>query len=225
MTPGDAQILDHGVHAMNFGTHNFSSSTLVHTASPNQHVGASFNFSSSSLSSALVEPAVISQSNSDSPATRSNAEQEHDDAGSENWDFGMNLDNDDPVEIFSDSTNVIEQQDMTPVEDRRFAHQEGHIRQISDMEKESEAEESDRRSSSEIHENPTANSTSTAAETHSAHSTLTFVNTHYPSDRTRRRPSKRQRTNAQFTVQVDGEMGRETQQAPKLSSTLPVASE
>ncbi|KLO20426.1 hypothetical protein SCHPADRAFT_5966 [Schizopora paradoxa] len=224
LTPGDAQILNPGVHAVDFGTHNFSSSTLVHPESPDQHAGASFNFNSSSLSSALVEPTVTSQRNSVSPATTSNAEQEHDDTGSENWDFGMNLDNDDPVEIFSDSTNVIEQ-DMTLVEDQRFTHQEGHVRQISDTDKGMAAEETDLRSSSETYENPTNEFTSTAVEPHSAHSTLTFVNTHYPTDRARKRPSKRQRTNAQYVVQVDGEIGRETQQAPKLSSTLPVASD
>lgn len=220
---GDSPVLVDDSHAEDFGTNRFSSSSLVNPSSPNQRAAASFNFASSSLSSALTEPVLTFQGNAESTSTSSNAaieEQEHDDAGSENWDFGMNMDNDDPVDMFSESANAIEP-DVAPVVDQPSTHPEEPVHQVFDAGKEFDTEEIENRPSTEVHENAAANPATTVESSSMA---VMSVTTHYP-DRPRQRLPKRQRTNAQYVVLVDGTTGRETQQVPKLSSTLPIASE
>ncbi len=100
----DSQILNRGSHVGDFGTNELSSSALVTAIGPSsstsQRAVMSFNFASSSLSSALTESDPSLQRNAESTTASSNAAVDEHDGGSENWDFG--IDNDDPIDIFSE---------------------------------------------------------------------------------------------------------------------------
>lgn len=158
----DSQILNRGSHVGDFGTNELSSSALVTAIGPSsstsQRAVMSFNFASSSLSSALTESDPSLQRNAESTTTSSNAAVDEHDGGSENWDFG--IDNDDPIDIFSEPSNPIEpvsQPDATSTVQLPCTSLEEHIQHPSYVAEDLDAEEArENRTSSGVHENTPA---------------------------------------------------------------------
>lgn len=192
------------------------------SSSTSQLPAVSFNFASSSLSSALMESDPSFQPNSYSNAV--SGEHANDDGGSENWDFGMDMDmdndNDDPIDDFTEPANPIEQNTVAAVasivQSPSFHLDETIPRSSEDLH--TEVQENRASTSPEVQENTLANPDMEEGPPSSAAVPRSLEGPELP-------PPKRQRKNREYVVQVDSINGRELQRPPKLSSTLPVASE